>query len=212
MRFQDLQVRVEGHVAHLAVTAQYHQGAPHPGERLVAGLATVRALLSDSQIQSFRVRVVEDEGLDVEFRARDVPSLGYKQFTIHKPQGTEASTHHALRTTQHAIENQCFRVEADELDGTLTITDKVSGVVLRGAGRFVDGGDRGDKYTFCPPEHDRLVAAPAEPPACRLRRTCTGPPDAGDRSDLPGYRRLEAARAATIGARTWSCPSPPASR
>jgi mannosylglycerate hydrolase len=174
LRFQDLQVHVEGREARLAVTARYHQGAPHPGERLTAGLATVRALLADSQIQSFRVQVVEDEGLEVEFLARDVPSLGYRQFTVHKAQGTKASAQRAARSTQHVIENEFFRVEASEVDGTLTITDKANGLVLRDANRFVDGGDRGDEYTFCPPEHDRIVDAPIGPPLIRCIQDSIG--------------------------------------
>ncbi|HET7703613.1 MAG TPA: hypothetical protein VFK35_09445 [Candidatus Limnocylindrales bacterium] len=40
-------------------------------------------------------------------------------------------------------------------DGTLTIAG--GGVVLRGVGRIVDGGDYGDTYNYAPPAADRLV-------------------------------------------------------
>jgi mannosylglycerate hydrolase len=43
-------------------------------------------------------------------------------------------------------------------DGTLDL--RAGGVVLRGAGRLVDGGDAGDLYNYAPPEGDLLVAEP----------------------------------------------------
>ncbi|MFJ6079940.1 alpha-mannosidase [Streptomyces sp. NPDC092369] len=46
-------------------------------------------------------------------------------------------------------------------DGTLDITGS-DGTVLRGVGRLVDGGDRGDSYNYAPPAHDFLVAEPKE--------------------------------------------------
>ncbi|WP_121710111.1 glycoside hydrolase family 38 C-terminal domain-containing protein [Streptomyces sp. E5N91] len=46
-------------------------------------------------------------------------------------------------------------------DGTLDVTG-ADGTVLRGVGRLVDGGDRGDSYNYAPPEHDTLVSEPAE--------------------------------------------------
>jgi mannosylglycerate hydrolase len=47
-----------------------------------------------------------------------------------------------------------------EADGTVTITG-ADGTVLRGVGRLVDGGDRGDSYNYGPPAHDVLVDEPA---------------------------------------------------
>lgn len=58
-----------------------------------------------------------------------------------------------------SIENEFFRVEAGAADGSLTLLDKRSGRLYRGLQRFVDGGDRGDEYNYCPPEADELVTA-----------------------------------------------------
>lgn len=46
-------------------------------------------------------------------------------------------------------------------DGTLDIT-AADGTQLQGAGRLVDGGDRGDSYNYAPPARDTLVSEPRE--------------------------------------------------
>jgi mannosylglycerate hydrolase len=65
---------------------------------------------------------------------------------------------------QAEIENEFFSVSASPIDGTLSLRDRRSGVVFTGLNRFVDGGDCGDEYNFCPPPTDILVSTP------RLRR------------------------------------------
>jgi mannosylglycerate hydrolase len=64
-----------------------------------------------------------------------------------------------LRATESALTNGLVsaRVRAD---GTLDIEGQ-DGTVLRGVGRLVDGGDRGDSYNYGPPAFDRLVDVPA---------------------------------------------------
>lgn len=48
------------------------------------------------------------------------------------------------------IENEFFQVQACRRKGTLTITDKATGVVYSGLNRFVDGSDAGDEYNYSP--------------------------------------------------------------
>ncbi|MFQ6059329.1 MAG: glycoside hydrolase family 38 C-terminal domain-containing protein, partial [Anaerolineae bacterium] len=67
-----------------------------------------------------------------------------------------------------SISNEFYRVEVDPVDGTLTITDQATGAIFAGANRFVDGGDRGDEYNYCPPEQDILFDKPAGPPTIAL--------------------------------------------
>ena len=57
------------------------------------------------------------------------------------------------------IENDSFVVELERAEGTLTVTDKVTGVVHAGLNRFVDGGDAGDEYNYSPPANDALFEA-----------------------------------------------------
>ena len=66
------------------------------------------------------------------------------------------------------IENEFYTVEANQEDGTLTITDKQTHAVFTGLNRFVDGGDIGDLYNYCPPEHDLLISKPRTPPKIEL--------------------------------------------
>jgi mannosylglycerate hydrolase len=56
------------------------------------------------------------------------------------------------------IENEFFVVEAHTTDGTLTIMDKRTHQVYTGLNRIIDGGDRGDLYNYCPPEHDLYIS------------------------------------------------------
>jgi hypothetical protein len=100
----------------------------------------------------------------VGFLAGEVPAYGYKTFGViyGKP-----SRPRRPRPAQ-AIENDYFRVEASTLDGTISLTDKASGLTLDGLNRFVDGGDCGDEYNYCPPTHDELVDSPRRPPRIRL--------------------------------------------
>jgi alpha-mannosidase len=55
------------------------------------------------------------------------------------------------------IENEYLRVEVSTEDGSLVLFDRRSAIEFSGLHRFVDGGDCGDEYNFCPPDSDRLV-------------------------------------------------------
>ena len=103
------------------------------------------------------------------------------------------------------IENEFYRVEVNAQDGTLIVTDKLTNVVFSGLNRFIDGGDVGDLYTYCPPEHDTLISLPAEPPKVELINS--GPVKAtlriSGRWSLPGAC---AASRAERSARSTICP------
>ena len=60
------------------------------------------------------------------------------------------------RKPPFVIENKYFRVEASQVDGTLTVTDKNTKTVFSGLNRFVDGGDSGDEYNYAPPIKDSI--------------------------------------------------------
>ena len=57
------------------------------------------------------------------------------------------------------IENEYFVVEAQTTDGTLSIVDKRNDQVYQGLNRFIDNGDCGDLYNFCPPMRDEVFSA-----------------------------------------------------
>ncbi|HEY8491522.1 MAG TPA: glycoside hydrolase family 38 C-terminal domain-containing protein [Dehalococcoidia bacterium] len=109
----------------------------------------------------------EHEVLEIGLVARDVPSLGYRALTV-EPASRPAAEGPRGAAGPGTIENEHFAVQADPTDGTVVVRDKATGRVYRGLNRLVDGGDRGDEYTYCAPEEDRLVAAPAGPPSVRV--------------------------------------------
>jgi alpha-mannosidase len=162
--FRRAELAVEGDTAHVHLIVSQSEGA-QPGS-LDEVLARAQALLADESVQHYRVRVLEDEGLQIQFVARDVPPLGYLTYTL----GAGSSEPEPKRGDQSvsSIENEHFRAVVNPDDGTLTITDKATGRVLPGCNRFVDGGDRGDEYNYCQPEHDRTVDRPATAPTIRL--------------------------------------------
>ena len=111
--------------------------AAHPGEWAVRTLEQARAtalvpvLLGATGLASFRVE--PGEGADV----TGVPATA----------------------TDRGLSNGVVDV-AVNADGTVDVTG-ADGTVLRGVGRLVDGGDRGDSYNYGPPAHDLLVSEPS---------------------------------------------------
>jgi alpha-mannosidase len=97
------------------------------------------------------------------FLAQNVPGVGYRTYRLSRIIG-EAREQLPQASPGNTIENEYFWVSAHPVNGTLTIQDKRTGVTYQGLNAFEDGGDRGDEYTYCPPEHDSLVTAPAKPP------------------------------------------------
>jgi mannosylglycerate hydrolase len=57
------------------------------------------------------------------------------------------------------IENEFYRVQVQKADATISIFDKRSGQLYPGMNRFVDDGDCGDVYNYCPPERNYEVKA-----------------------------------------------------
>jgi mannosylglycerate hydrolase len=99
------------------------------------------------------------------FVAPDVPGFGYKSFKLEY--GERVRAQHAaplrdLESAEAAIENEFFHVAA-ESDGTITVDDKRSGRTVTGLNRFEDGSERGDEYTYSPPETDEIVSRPSGP-------------------------------------------------
>jgi len=109
------------------------------------------------------------ERVTIGFVAPDVPGHGYTALRAVHAEETAGTT----QPTGSQIENEFFRVTVDPTDGTLTVHDKRSGATHTGLNRFVDEGDCGDEYTYCPPDTDSLVSSPKEPVSIRI--TESGP-------------------------------------
>lgn len=122
--------------------------------------------LSPARHRSFGPYAFDE--VDMAFVAPHVPGQGFRAFSV--VYGPLAAPSPDAANT---IENGSLRVTADPADGTLTVADLRSGRTYTGLNRYVDGGDRGDEYNYCAPEHDRIVDCPVEPPA--IRRVEGGP-------------------------------------
>ena len=162
----------EGSTGHLTLSVG-RGGAAAPLEHLADPVAALQALLEDETVVQFTVRVREDEALEVAFVARDVPPLGYVTYRW-VPHPTPSNFAAEGDGGRLSIENEFLRVEADPETGLLTVTDRETGLVLSGVHRFVDGGDRGDEYNYCPPEEDLRVDRPARPPVIRREADALG--------------------------------------
>lgn len=153
-------------------------------QEILAAAQQVLDLLKREDVHTLEVSLVDQVRETIDFVAADLPSYGLKTFWLY-PRGVDASKILKRRTEDseqsvrsllaqpHSIENEFYRVEVDSQDGTLTVTDKLTSAVFTGLNRFIDGGDVGDLYNYCPPEHDTLVSEPAEPP--RIELVNTGP-------------------------------------
>ncbi len=163
MAIQDAFIRADTDPIQLDVTLTT-QGEPNR-DLLVHGLPPILDLIAQKPDAVFDVRAHSPTQFEIEFVAPEIPGLGYRTFQINNaPLNTNAPS-----ATPQFLENEFYRVEPDH-NGTLTITDKTTGAVYRNANRFVDGGDRGDLYNYCPPENDTLVAAPHKSPRIEIER------------------------------------------
>ncbi len=129
----------------------------------------ILSLLPREDISTFVFSVADLARATLEFVAADLPGYGYKTYWLY-PLGldnaaTPAST---LSISARSIENEFFHVEANSVDGSLTVTDKQSGAIYTGLNRFVDGGDVGDLYNYSPPAQDTFVTVPVEAPSIEV--------------------------------------------
>ena len=168
--------RREGETVYLNLTLANHGSPDLP--LWEHARRTLEELMADPGLKVFVARGVAADAGRITFLAGETPGHGYRTFwargvsseaaakapqrvpswvrlllplAAHLPQMTR-------RTRQVApIENEFFHVAA-QADGAVTLTDKRSGLVYAGLNRFVDGGDSGDEYNYCPPEQDTLAA------------------------------------------------------
>jgi alpha-mannosidase len=138
---------------------------PPASGALEAARAQVEVLLADESIQRFRLEISRYAELEVRTVAPEVPGLGYLALAARPAPGQPDP---GPPPDRPRLENEFFVVEPDLSNGTLTVTDRRTGLTFPRLHRLVDGGDRGDEYNYCPPEHDRLVSAPETPPTIRL--------------------------------------------
>src|SRR5437667_2051971 len=146
-------------------------------QELYAAERKVLDLLKREDINLFEFTAIDEARQTIDFIAADLPAYGLKTFWIY-PHGLQDDTSPLLAANLAAgqgeasshlsIENEFYTVDANQEDGTLTITDRRTNATFTGLNRFVDGGDIGDLYNYCPPERDLLVRKPKAPPKIEL--------------------------------------------
>ena len=174
-----LQVERQGEIVHL--TARVSETRPPDLAAWQRGVAEVEGLIADPTVKTFRVRALASDLTRLTFTAAEVPGLGWKTFYLAPRPAAETAPARLPALARlllplsklplvqklaagprrarppYRIENEFLLAEVAK-DGSLTVTDKRDGTVYRGLNRFVDGGDCGDEYNFCPPAADRLTA------------------------------------------------------
>jgi alpha-mannosidase len=80
----------------------------------------------------------------------------------------------AAPASERAIENAFLRVECDAATGALRVTDHEAGLIVRRGNLFVDSGDAGDEYNYCPPPQDTVAPGFDRPPRIESRRDALG--------------------------------------
>jgi mannosylglycerate hydrolase len=144
------------------------------------GVREVTSFLDVESITSFHVRARTLPSNKIIFPAPQIPGLGYRTFHIRSRSVPESKptrlnpaasllmplaktsfgqklierfTSEPAPKPPYMIENDFFIAEANSV-GTLTLTDKRDGAVYPGLNRFMDTGDRGDEYNYCPVEKE----------------------------------------------------------
>lgn len=183
LAIQDIHFNRDG--ATLKVEAVFAENAEPNLRTWNNSLKTFQEYLDDTSIESFHIHARSPDSASVTFAAANVPPLGWKTFFIRAKAGLPVAIHVTpwmrlltplakLPAAQnllnrlaqpkvkppYIIENDLLSVEMNTQDGSLTVTDKVTGQVFHGMNRFVDSGDCGDEYNFCPPPMDSCQNKP----------------------------------------------------
>ena len=135
-------------------------GAPTDLEAIEHGRSELMDLINDPEIETVHILVHRGETIACAFVAEDVPGVGYRSYTI---RAAEPADFGPRDLEFNVIENDYLRVAVAD-DGTLTLEDRATGVRYPGLNRFVDVGDRGDEYNFCPVENDVTIESPSDGP------------------------------------------------
>ena len=164
---QEFSLEVDGTVLNLDILLA--RGQPPNVGNIKRGQAEVASTLEDGEIEQVHLLIHYGYSAQCTFVAPDVPGLGYRTYWV---QPVDESTDQTGTSESTSIENEFFHIRMGE-DGTFTLTDKTTGTLYPGLNRFVDVGDRGDEYNYCPVEQDLVVSAPADEP--RVSLTECGP-------------------------------------
>ncbi|MCL4560237.1 MAG: glycosyl hydrolase-related protein [Chloroflexi bacterium] len=155
---QDVSLRVNNKV--LAVDAiMKNNGQPNEAA-IQKGLTELSELMKEKSFDQISIHAYTSETKEISFLAKDVPGLGYRTIWMQPTQ--KPATVLKPPSTTGRIENEYFTVDVDPYNGTVSIYDHRTGQRYFGLNRFVDGGDCGDEYNYCPPQEDQFYTPRVE--------------------------------------------------
>ncbi len=128
------------------------------------GLRALEPLIAASPGGRFRLVVRFETRVEIEWLAREIPSMGYRSYALVPAEAEPAAAEVDAGTR---IENESLVVEFAD-DGTVSLEDRRSGLRFAGLLELRDRGDRGDSYNFCPVDGDQAISSTAFP--ARVRR------------------------------------------
>ena len=159
---QEIHISSERESASIDVTLIEHG---HTDAALIADAQhQIEAIMRKETVQHFNVRAHLATTVEFDFVAQGVPGCGYKTYFLVERQQPGSGSPAPCAREHLYMENEFLAVEINPEDGTLTLVNKPTGTKFSGLHRFVDGGDRGDEYNYCPPEADNVVSGPVSPP------------------------------------------------
>ena len=156
-----------------------------------AGREAIEGYLSDPSVTTYHLNAHSLSTLQITFVIPEVPGLGYRTIWIRALSRDEKVPFQLNPLFKfllplsrlpifkninnppnevkpgNRIENEFFVVSIE--NGTITLKDKLTGLVMHGLNRFMDGGDCGDEYNYSPPDDDRLII-----PKCKRVRLTDG--------------------------------------
>ncbi|MEA4812161.1 MAG: glycoside hydrolase family 38 C-terminal domain-containing protein [Anaerolineaceae bacterium] len=127
-------------------------------EGLMQAFAQVMGLISSSEpSRRLRVRSMSLPKAHIHFLASELPPAGYRTFWLAPSVAAPSPVVEQLEG--ESIENEWFKISLEPAwDGSISVLDKRNGHTYHGLNHFIDRGDRGDEYNYCPPEHDKAYS------------------------------------------------------
>ncbi len=180
MVIQDISLRREG--AQVFIEAVLSESGEPNFTVWNSTLQQIEGYLRDPSITTYNVHARSIAATRLVFSAPEVPGHGWRTFFVHPRPGKDEApvrlpplarllmplarlpivqklaTRPRYSSAAQTIENEFFKVRVEN-NGTLSILATRSGGEYRGLNRFVDGGDCGDEYNYCPPVSDHVVKA-----------------------------------------------------
>ncbi len=133
-----------------------------------AAMERLRAEAARPDVQAFDIIITESSWTRLRFAARDLPPVGGRAYLVRAHQDGDQPPTSDLHATATTIENHWLHVAVAADDGTLTVTDKTTGMVYPHLHRFVDGGDVGDLYNYAAPPQDRVIDTAVAAPTIEI--------------------------------------------